>query len=218
MGHHRRRAQEKRVEHFGVHRVPLLRIAHHHAHHLVVAGVTERLLKSAVHERCAQHERMKLPFDISLVRGPQVRRDPAARLFKTLEHPPQGRQQRLAQIQDCLAFRCGAFAFGPRPQAHLHLLHPAAQIEQEHLQVGHGDLELGQNFEGLLRARHEFLKISAQPPAGAGRQDGLHVEPGFLQGHFADHRAPGLQQIAHHGPPGIGRPSVEGDFEIRQRL
>ena len=89
MRNHRGGIQEIDVQNLGKNRTAFAGISDHHVDHFVIPGVAQGFLKGAVHERSAQHQGMKLAFDVGSMGGLQMRFDFRASRLETLEQPVQ---------------------------------------------------------------------------------------------------------------------------------
>ena len=161
---------------------------------------------------------MQLPLDVVPVHRLQRGIQGAGDRFEPLEQLVDHRQHRLAEVGDDVAFEQGPVPAGRRTDAQLHLLHPAAQVGEQRLHVGHDDLEAGGDAMDLLPFLEELAELVLEPSRMGGRREQVHVEPRIVERGLAQHHDPGVDDVAHDGAAGIDQPVVHRDPELAQHL
>ena len=123
-------------------------LAHHHVHHFVIAGVTERFLKSAISKRRAKDDRMQLAFVKNSGERDAFSFDSSGKIFQPFE------QASMVGTTCCPTsnkiFRSRSTRSCDGVDLHFHLIQPQAQIHQERLHVGNDDFEFRPHLIHLL--------------------------------------------------------------------
>lgn len=152
-------AQEPGVDDLGEERAAFVRVAPDHVHHLVVAGVAERLGEGAVGERRAEDERVQLPPHVIAVRRQVLLLDAAGDALELLEQLVHAGDDRVRERPGHVLLQLQAVAAGRGADAQLHLLQPQAQVGEEGLHVRDDDLVFLADLVKFLPFGEEFLEF-----------------------------------------------------------